>query len=594
MCSVPYGWISESMRAVSSRAVAVARRCRKPVTASVGKQLTLTAIAVMMAVTVDPLRLEAAPLSNPQLQKVETAVGDAAQWEIDARAIPSIAVALMMRDGTTAAGAWGFADQARTGHATPETIYRAGSVTKLLTDIVVMRLVEQGKLDLDVPVQRYLPSFHPHNPFGGEITLRQLMAHRSGLVREPPRGNYFDMHPKGQADAVASLNDTTLVAPPGSLTKYSNAAIGVVGEVIVHVTGKPYEQLITQIVLEPLGMRGSGVRADAVVGTRAYAQMASIEGPRFAAPQFELGLTAAGALYSNVIDLGRLIHVVLNRGQLENGRILNASTFDAMWTPQYSIGGERRYGLGFSVADLDGHRMVGHGGEIYGYATQILILPDDDVGVIVFSTVDSGPTAKRIGDYALRSALAEMGGKPYPAYFRTRPIPLEEARRLAGRFVSGDDSVVLRVDGSVFVLDSPTKAGEVRRAGERLYVDDPQTFDDSLSISPGGQTLMLEGRSFQRTAVAPKAESPPVEFAQVIGEYGWDYNFIRVYQRDGKPYARMEWLDYAPLRRVAADEYAVASDSSLYMREALTFERGPGGAVDAVFLSGIRFPRRAR
>ena len=122
-------------------------------------------------------------------------------------------------------------------------------MSKLFTDVAVMRLVEQGKLDLDAPVTRYLPDFRPENPFGGAITLRQLMTHRSGLVREPARGHYFDAEANGQADAVASLNSTRLVAAPGTLTKYSNAGIAVVGEVVARVTGKPYAQAVADLVL---------------------------------------------------------------------------------------------------------------------------------------------------------------------------------------------------------------------------------------------------------------------------------------------------------------------------------------------------------
>src|SRR5205807_8431855 len=95
-----------------------------------------------------------------------------------------------------------------------------------------MRLVEKGELDLDLPVTKYLPDFKPGNPKGKAITLRQLMAHRSGLVREPPVGNYFDAEPPSLAKNVESLNDTTLVYETGEKHKYSNAAIAVVGYVL--------------------------------------------------------------------------------------------------------------------------------------------------------------------------------------------------------------------------------------------------------------------------------------------------------------------------------------------------------------------------
>src|SRR5207302_5125243 len=105
---------------------------------------------------------------------------------------------------------FGLADPKAKRPATAETVYRVGSVSKLFTDIAVMRLVEQGRLDLDAPVTKYLPDFTPGNPFDKPITLRQLMTHRSGLVRESPVGNYFDPTSPSLAQTVASLNRTQL------------------------------------------------------------------------------------------------------------------------------------------------------------------------------------------------------------------------------------------------------------------------------------------------------------------------------------------------------------------------------------------------
>jgi len=154
------------------------------------------------------------------------------------KGIGAISIALV--DGDSVVWSRGFGE-ARPGQAaTADTIYRVGSVSKLFTDIAIVKQVERGTLDLDTPVQEYLPGFAPENPFGGEITLRELMAHRAGLVREPPRGNYFDASSPSLADTVLSLGATRLVYAPGSRTKYSNAGIAVVGRVLEQVTGQPF------------------------------------------------------------------------------------------------------------------------------------------------------------------------------------------------------------------------------------------------------------------------------------------------------------------------------------------------------------------
>ena len=101
-----------------------------------------------------------------------------------------------------------------------------------------MQLVEEGRIDLDAPVQKYLPDFAPKDPYGEPITLRQMMAHRSGLVREPPVGHYFDPTRPTLAATIASLNATELVYRPETRQKYSNAAIAAVGLALEKVGGR--------------------------------------------------------------------------------------------------------------------------------------------------------------------------------------------------------------------------------------------------------------------------------------------------------------------------------------------------------------------
>ena len=149
------------------------------------------------------------------------------------------------------------AGAARSRTVDNQTIYRVGSISKLFTDVAIMQLVEQGRLDLDKSVQSYLPDFAPGNSFGGNITLRQLMSHRAGLVREPPVGHYFDPTEPSLSATVQSLNQTSLVYAPDSRTKYSNAGITVVGAVLEKICGRSFNEQIQQAILQPLAMHSS-------------------------------------------------------------------------------------------------------------------------------------------------------------------------------------------------------------------------------------------------------------------------------------------------------------------------------------------------
>src|SRR5262249_55747207 len=121
---------------------------------------------------------------TPEYTAVAAALERLIQHELEDKQLPALSIALV--DDQTIVWAAGWGPPTPKPPATANTVYRVGSVSKLITDIAVMQLVEQGLYDLDAPVSQYLPDFTPKNPFGKEITLRQLMSHRSGLVREPP------------------------------------------------------------------------------------------------------------------------------------------------------------------------------------------------------------------------------------------------------------------------------------------------------------------------------------------------------------------------------------------------------------------------
>jgi len=136
------------------------------------------------------------------------------EHQLAGKQLPAISIALIDDQQIVWAQGFGLADPDKKIAATAGTIYRVGSVSKLFTDIGVMQLVERGELNLDAPITEYLTDFHPKNPFGKPITLRELMSHRSGLVREPAVGHYFDPTEPSVAATVESLKPTSSCTRP--------------------------------------------------------------------------------------------------------------------------------------------------------------------------------------------------------------------------------------------------------------------------------------------------------------------------------------------------------------------------------------------
>ena len=260
--------------------------------------------------------------------------------EMREKDLPALSIALVDGQRIVWARGFGEADPVKHVPATAETVYRVGSVSKLFTDIGIMQLVEQKRVSLDAPVSQYLPGFHPKNPFGTPITLRELTSHRAGLMREPPVGNYFDTTSPSIAATVASLNATTLIYKPGTHIKYSNAGIAVVGDVLERVGGKPFASYLATQVLAPLGMAESAFELTPALAPRlATGYMWTYDGRRFVAPGFQLGESPAGSLYTTVTDLSLFMSAMFARGRGPHGAVLTPASLDAMWTPQFALAG---------------------------------------------------------------------------------------------------------------------------------------------------------------------------------------------------------------------------------------------------------------
>src|SRR5262249_10980730 len=148
----------------------------------------------------------------------------------------------------------------------------------------------------------------------------------------------------------------------------------------------------------------------------ASADMWTYHGRTFQAPTFQLGMAPAGSMYATMPDLGRFMSVLFARGKGPGGQVLRAATLDSMWTPQFAPPGAKSgFGIGFALGDLDGRRVVRHGGAIYGFATEMAALPDERLGVAVSITRDgANAVATRVANAALRMMLAAREAKPLP------------------------------------------------------------------------------------------------------------------------------------------------------------------------------------
>jgi CubicO group peptidase (beta-lactamase class C family)/D-alanyl-D-alanine dipeptidase len=556
----------------------------------------LTAALFLLFLLHHPTPSTAQPVIDPRDPYIEVA-RRLDRWittETQQKSIPALSIALVDDQKIVWARGFGLADPAKRIPATALTVYRVGSVSKLFTDLALMQQIEQGKIDLDAPVSSYVPEFAPKNPFKSVITLRQLMSHRSGLVREPPAGHYFDPSPPSLDGVVKSLAQTTLVFEPGTRTKYSNAGVTVVGAVIEKIGKEPFASAIDRALLRPLGMARSSFQPGPELSAHlARGMMWTYDRQTVATPTFLLGTGPAGNMVSSVVDLSHFLSFLFAGGKSPQGNLIKPETLRAMIEPQFARPGESPgFGLGFAISKLENERRIGHGGAIFGFATDVQALPDAKLGAIVVATADcANGFTQHVAETALRQMLAVRRGGPLfelKSSQQIKPIWLTD---LAGRYTHKDKSVELFDSGGKLLLNpfDSAKTVEIRSLDNSFLIDDRLAFSQALRFE-NGRLVLGDAETYEKQSDTKPAQSPE-RWNDLIGEYGWDHDVLYILEKNGKLHALIEWFFDYPLEEEGPDLFRFP-DFGLYSAEKILFHRDDRGKIKDAEAASVVFARR--
>jgi CubicO group peptidase (beta-lactamase class C family)/D-alanyl-D-alanine dipeptidase len=537
---------------------------------------------------------DASDSTHTSYAEIEQRLAAFVEREIKDKGIPAVSIALVDDGRTVIAKGFGLANAQTAQAATADTVYRVGSISKLFTDVAVMQLVAAGKVDLDADVRTYFPDFAPHNPFDVPITLRQLMSHQSGLVRESPVGHYFDDTGPSLAETVNSLNDTELVYKPGSRTKYSNAGISVAGFVVERLVGKPFNDHMRDALFDPLEMPTSGfLRTPSIEHQLAAGWMRSHHAARFVAPDFALGTLPAGNLYASMNELSHFLIAMLGGGQFRGKTVIEPAVLKTILQPIRAPGDKsHQFGIGFALGEIDGHRTFQHGGAVYGYSTQLVGLPDDGIGVVASAALDgANGFTRRLTDYAVRLLWAHKAGKPLPEIEQTKPVAPVLREKLVGSYASGHKRLAILEQGDDLYLFDDSFMKRLRVLGDELVVDDLTGFGPPINRASDDQ-LILQDRAWRRID-EPLPPPAPDRFAPLIGEYGWDHNPLYIFEDRGQLWALIEWFYFYPLTEITSTVFAFP-DEGLYHGEQLVFATDGDKPATHVTAASVRFDRRDR
>ncbi len=353
---------------------------------------------------------------------------------------------LVMKDGNVLLQkGYGYADLKSKKPVDPATtIFRLASISKLFTWISVMQLEEQGKLDLDTDVNRYL-DFQIRPAFGRPVTLRNLMTHTGGF--EEVLDDIILTDPKQAVSLRDDLmhNQPMRLFPPGEIPAYSNYGVGLASYIVERVSGESFEQYVQQHIFSPLGMTHSSFYQP-LEKRLEYSDSQGYRGDTTKPPVgFEIfNPVGAGGVSSSAGDMGRFGQALLNGGELDGQRILKAETLAQMWTPQFRATDQLPpIGMGFYQTWRNDLRWIGHEGDLIAFHSLFFIEPQQKL--VLFASYNSSgggdePRPEIINYFSDRY----FPGGAKPNFLKT---PANELKDIEGQYLSTRraDSTKLRL-----------------------------------------------------------------------------------------------------------------------------------------------------
>lgn len=355
--------------------------------------------------------------------------------------------------------AYGYADLENHKPNTIQTEFRVGSLTKMFTSTVILRLVEEGKLSLKDPVSKYLPGF----AHGDSIQIINLLSHTSGI-----KGTTLPPAATTPEESVERFHSETLAFTPGSRFEYNNFNYILLAYIAEKLAGIPYSQLVQQKVLKPAHMLHSGLdtknRASANKAFGYVTNPETIEWVRAEQGNVEMAF-GAGALYSTIGDLYKWSEAISSH------QILTSSSLAMAMTPM-----QNNYGMGWMLSDDHGRTQVGHTGSIPGFIANFMKFPKENTTIILLSNYQD-VNGKQLSD----DLRALVFGEPYslPVQKRVVAVPVDVLNRYAGEYQLPNGFIItVSVEENklkALAQGDPTKMELTPESDTKFFLRGPET-----------------------------------------------------------------------------------------------------------------------
>jgi len=322
--------------------------------------------------------------------------------------VPGIAIAIVKDGKVVVAKGYGVRKMGEAAPVDENTLFGTGSNTKAFTSAALASLVDAGKISWDDKVYERLKGFQMYDPYvSHEMTIRDLLTHRSGMGLGEGDLLFWPHTTYTRDDIIYRLRFMKPASSFRSHYAYDNLMYIAAGQIIPAVTGKSWEEYIREKILQPLGMKTTNLSTTAFKPGDDYAWPHSkVDGKLQTIPFQDLDNAGpAGAINSSVAEMAKWVTLQLNHGKFpgREDRLFSEAQSHEMWTaqtltpistedsplaalrPKFSA-----YALGWGIRDYHGHRLVGHSGGVSGFVTRVLLVPEENLGIVILTNAEEG------------------------------------------------------------------------------------------------------------------------------------------------------------------------------------------------------------
>jgi CubicO group peptidase (beta-lactamase class C family) len=420
----------------------------------------------------------------------------AAVQEMKRSGTPGVAIAVVKDDRVVFAKAFGVSNLESQTPMTTDTLCRSGPITSIFTAAALVMLQEQGKLKLDQPVGKYVNGL---NPKLSAVSAHQLLSHTAGIKEEHPSYGLLDDLALGRT--VRSWKNDYYLSPPGQIYSHSNPGYVLAGLLIEDVSKKPFANVLSELLFEPLGMSRTTFRPSLVMTYPFSQSYRSFSGEKLAQVRpFALDAFGwpSGSMFSNVNDLARFALAFMNGGTIEGKHVLSSSLIDALSTPVVSVPGldEQKGTYGLLAEDYRGVRVLTVSGSWAGFTEQMWIVPQHRFAFIVMANRNmaffNGTIQKAM------ELMLPLEPAPPTTATRTMPMSEEEMASYVGTYSNENTVEIVLKDHQLFLREGKSEL-RIRKLKEHVFLADPQIF--ALVAGANGRIEFLHraGRALRRT-----------------------------------------------------------------------------------------------